>query len=892
MQLDAFLNAAANVGSVQGDGTSEQLDNIISQLPPEILAQLEPAADGNLSQNIQKSRQGTFCNVLFGRVQYAMPHLHWYRVVLEGTGGEIPCAFLGTGGVGLMGPKESTVIPPNTGVFVILHPSEVTGYIIGTIPELTEDGNHTYPDWIVQGSGVGLLRNRYYTEYLRLLEDEGAAINNSCHRPLDSLLFDKTIVTETGLMLHLDPEHLQLSVNELAGLFAFYKDGMVRLTGEQLDTWGPCLKEQNRDDEGELFVYKGYSVYPWEALGRSQPNQEIHEEVADEDVLHKEAKAKFELKERDAVPFDRYQEYYGYLGQGYIRQMVVPPTTTSYTLSNPYAGEGVFREQVSLDGEYALESAKSVTIAKRGLIPIPKRRKLVEDYSDDSDSAENQNYKASGQYGDAADHKVGDLENQAENRCVFSAAALLDLHAYTFNWKNLHPFKYHEKDYLIEHESAHRLGAVQYIPPFGDLASKMFLPVPDPVTMKVDERYGDVKYWKMLQHLTFTDDGATVLTGGNGEEIRMSGGNIQISCPGKIMIQSGNTTAILAGDDFVARAYNSADITATNHDVRIKGEVNTQILAGNSGEGVLLLENRATDKTHDYPAEGGEKIRGSGVIVKAKDSQVALLGDEVYLRAGLTDQGGGQVVIDANKGDGDVRIVGSNIYEFAKNKIRQGFGLPVQATNTFQESGNYFSGSVRVDALFCNTGAIFRSDVRSSNGHFYSSQGGDVSRLRNPAQDSGRLDLVSQRVRENDEAHKADYEAQVKQKYYVSGKIGEQDTIKKVSFSLRKEAQYGTEDFKLPQTHWQILNNVGDAGESWRENTVRYQESVEMQPWPGKEKWEGETLLKVTAESLKMYDLEKGYAKPDKELYEEKTLGDFETGSPASDYKIIPSPSE
>src|SRR5207244_2245705 len=112
----------------------------------------------------------------------------------------------------------------------------------------------------------------------------------------------------------------------------------------------------------------------------------------DEDVQFGVAKAKLEPSQADQQPFFRYQEYGGYLGQAHTRSVAIPPEGGEVNrFSDKTAIPGVFREVIGLDGTYALESAKRIVLAKRSLIPIPKRVKPAESY-EETDADNNTNY--------------------------------------------------------------------------------------------------------------------------------------------------------------------------------------------------------------------------------------------------------------------------------------------------------------------------------------------------------------------------------------------------------------------------------------------------------------------------------------------------------------------
>lgn len=887
---------AGDSGSTQFSRRAEELDNFLQQAPPSLSAQIEPASDPTLAHEIQRFNYQIDSSIRFGRVQMVLPHANWYRVALDDMGGELPCIKLGgQGSYKLLGARDCSTIAPDARVVVIVPPTASYGFIVGVLSDLNEDGNHTYSDWISPGSNVGILRNRYYTEYLRNLSDRGGALMHSSGRPIDALATDWSQVTETGLMFHLDSAMVQMRVDEECGISCFYQDRFTRIAGTNLDVWTGARWQEDRNDEGEGTVFVGESPYPWEMTGAYSHGSDVSREVSDEDVLHNQPESKFEPGNNQLQPFVRYQEYGGYLGQPKMRLVALPPdgkanTSQTRKWSDTDKDLGVFREQITMDGGYGLMSAKHVYIAKSVIHPVPKRIRPNDDYSTNCDSTENGNYKFAGKYGGGDEHKVGDVtNNETEHRNLFSTSAILDYHAHAFNWKSVHAFHYHQKDFNLP-QADEMPQASAYLPPFNDLARYMWLPTPTPKELDVDHRYGKAKYWALTSHLSLTEDGGVVLQGGQGEEIRFAGGNIQISCAGKILIQSGNTTAVLAGDDFIARAYNSADITSTNKDVRIKAEYNFQALAGNAGNGALLLENRSKTDKHEYPGEGGEKIRGTGIVFKAPNSVIASLGKDIYQRCSV--EGQGQIVLDGDAGNSNVRVIANNVFRFIRSRARDGFGIPIPTdVNVYQAGANLLGSTVRIKGSLQSDGlAIFSGSVAAVNGHFLSSIGGQVGKILNRPLMNQQLDDMVKLIEDNRQQHAKDYDYEVQQKFYSKDQIGNRDTIRKISFSLRPELQYGTaSDFLLPQTHWQILNNVIKAGKTWVENDVEYQQGTKMQPWPGKRAWsEQSTMVTLPADQFKLHDIEKGVPKDRPEPYKTAELGKFTRKTPSSSYSIIP----
>jgi len=908
-----------------------ELDRHLDRMPPDPAAAVELASDTYQAGTIHKGVLGRDGVLKFGRIQYSYPYTNWYRVAVADGYGTLPCVKL-TGDAHTLGMRDTTVIAPDTEVLVFLSHTGLYGTILGSIPALVEDGSFVFSDWVAQGSNVGIKRDEYYTQYIEMLEDEGGVLDHSGGRPLDELAYDWGKISEQGGGIHADPYMFWLRIDETTGVYGFQHDQMLRVLGHNLEVISGAHEERFRDDEGECTQFRGETPYPWEVLGAPAFGVTVSREIDDVDVHWNKPFGKFEPAQDDQQPFYRYNEYGGYLGQAKIRAVTLWPQSTAScpddcsttgssafvsSGSHPYnvadgvnryshktSQLGVFREQISLDGGYGLESAKHVVIAKRGLIPHPKRIKPDDDYtvgSQGCDSVENNNYRFAGLHPTAAAaHKIGDIENceyDDADKSLKSVAAVLDMHAHLFNWKGTHAFHYHKGDYDLPEETELSLDTNQYIPPFSELQNKMWLDRPDPSCMYVDHRYNGgkpVRFYEVLSHITLTEDGGVVIQGGQGEEIRMVGGSIQISCPGNIIIQPGRQAITLAGDDAIIRAKRSIDITSSDADVRLKAERNMQLLAGNGTVGgSMLLENRSTDLPHNYTEKGGEDVSGSGIIFKAAHSQISALGQSIYLRTGNSEGGigSGDIVLDASKGTRDILQIARNhnrlITEIAQDKFTESNNLQnVRSANIYTQYNTRFGKAVDVFGVLRAKGQfVADSTIIAVNSDFLSANG-SVSRLRNRDVFEAQMKAIEAQAKKD--AVLDSVNRSIVDGVHSSGKVGNDDVQQAISFSLRTPEQMGTEYFKLPEVHWQILNEAGNkAGTVWAENTVSYRNDERM-PWPGKDNWtKNKTFLRMPPSAFKMYDIAKGVAKPRPAPYEDAKYGDFEKAVPAQTYKVI-----
>lgn len=124
-------------------------------------------------------------------------------------------------------------------------------------------------------------------------------------------------------------------------------------------------------------------------------------------------------------------------------------------------------------------------------------------------------------------------------------------------------------------------------------------------------------------------NGSLILRDAWGSEIIMEGGSITINACGNININPGRSFVAMSGDDAVIKAMRSVDVEACNNDITIHADRNVRIGAGSDASdlyGSIVLETFAkTRPKQSY--EKGEDFDSAGIIIKAKDSGVAILSD-------------------------------------------------------------------------------------------------------------------------------------------------------------------------------------------------------------------------------------------------------------------------
>jgi hypothetical protein len=806
---------------------------------------------------------------LIGSVTWSSPALGVCRVQVTGINAVSFAVCLGGGGDFPIGSKSASVPSPGSLVLVLKTKLFPFGIVVGVLPRLTPEGSIFHQgDVTAAGIAGGLLREPCHRNFVSDAHPNSPVPDFSSHQPVDLLTTDQFAhFTPLGSGILLTDSEAFLRVNELCGLFLNYWDSFGRLALWNMDFDAASFSRQVRSDEGELFDVEGSSPYVWEALGAYESGVDVAAEFDPADVLRRRPVGRLDLPEddRDLVPFWRRLSFGGYLGQGGHRLLCAPPQNASGPVRMRDRDEpiGLFREFVELNGAYWLASAKSICLAKRVVLPVPVQRKVVEDQKD-GDGVEG-GYRFSGKFGDGPEHKIDDWKGRDDPSDALSRtmAGLDDVRSRGFAWAALHPFDLHEKDWEVSEEgenSSNPMKRQQAPIDFGSASEGEDVRPPEPREVKVDHRTPKTKFYETESFIHLTDTGDVAISNGYGAEILLCGDKIRIRAPGGIELDCGRTISIRAGDDLVLEAQNSADLVATQKDLRLKAKRNLHALAGNpdSGSGVgvggILLESRGVGGSGSEN-QVGEDLTTGGVVLRAPHAPITALGKRIYLRTGVEEEGappGGSLVLDAAKGEADVVVHGLSVRRYASVQFVDSFirQSQVRAANVWTAESSILSGDVSVGgSLTTVTGGILSAQtVQVAGGHIVTSDPSEqVGTYDGPslAQARAVLRTLAQYSRQAAGDSQAGWQADFSSDLYREPDgPGSRAFGKRVVFSFRDDdRQYGSSRLVVPEPRWFRMAE-GSTTQSWKPDPVRRSSGLETWPWPGRKVMQGETLLR------------------------------------------------
>lgn len=789
-----------------------------------------------------------------GTVIQAIPFAHWYRVQMPTGQGNIPACSLATTGLLPMGPRMGNMYPPGSTVLVWKPKHLHYGFIVGTVPAVTTEARLSRPDFLQQDGQTGFRRDLAHSLSITNSFQGGGILDWSANRPLDSTTQDFSIVAETGLAFLMDSFQTYLRVNEQCGLFLNYFDSYTRLAGVQLDVQSGIHELRVRDDEGESRYFLGVALYPWESFGLYLPGTTWTKEYDPLATQTKIARAVVDLPEgsEDVQPIYRLQEYRGYQGQGVLRYVARPTQTSGVqTHSDDHFMDGLCMESIISDGSWTVQSAKMIGLFKRGRLPVPKEVSLPEGQGADRREG---NYAFSGLDG----HTVEELKLPAgeASRSVFSD----EITTYLLNWKILHPFHYNP-DFRVPNQEQ-----IPHSPRLLDILSfedRGIMREPEYSQLYIDHRYTDALYTQRTSSLVLHDDGSIVATDGYGSRITLANGKIRIDSAKNVEIVSSDNV-LLMGKNIVLRAEQNVDISAANHDVRVKADRNLQLLGGNSGKGGVLVESKSLGDSHDYKNKKGTEVDSHGVVVKSATEFAVLSGT-------TTIHADDDVLIESGQGSADVRIVAANVLGYVQDSMSLFVGPSGESTGVTRVF-SFGSAVAVVDSDLAVTGETtlhgktligdtldVLGDISSSGAVADSLEDNTLAVTTKDFEQTleAKIDDSADQILRSKQAAEETYETSVLSAYTTQGQVLNESTRSQIAFSFR-DGEYGDTGVFF-ECRWQQLLRTGQAVSTyraWIEPAVEYQ-GEELYPWPGREDWL-ESSVFVGANSLGLYDHQAG----------------------------------
>lgn len=594
--------------------------------------------------------------------------------VAAANDGVIQAVPLSVAGNGIIGPRKiGAAFPAHTKVVCYKPPGVPFCYVLGSIPDWSVSPNYNMvPDWIVPACRSGLGFDRVHRGALERESGPSGDINFAAGRPCDDLPGDMGYINEFGLSYGIGRLMAWLRASHFCSVEAFWVDNLLRLTGYNFEIMTSASELRAMNDEGEFTELMRWGPYPWETLGLMSHG----EDFTRHDSEHWDSgRSGREPMEDDQAGIWRVQRFRGYLGD-LERTIVALPVKEQITgdvakMDMDITLPGLLDTGYHLDGRFHARSAKGILLEKTVAIPVPKEKIAPDDPTGDT----TENYKAAGVWGEGDEH-TKEEPVMKDDRPGLRSLMFYERHALICGYYDNLGFHRHEKDWLLpdERETVAALGLDKAIyDPDGSMDDMTFwMPLPKVRQVQLDHR-GSTNYYSGRAAIQIDEDGSIVLEDAYGSQIRMEGGNIFLSARNDVILQPGRSAQVWAPYDLILKAGNSADLSASQGDVRVKAQGNLMLAAVDKG---VLIESQfdsAKNGTEEPDwSQMGEDVESRGVLIKALASNVISMSKDAYFRAGAReqDQHSGQLHIDAGGGAGLTYAHGRDITLRAQNRLQ------------------------------------------------------------------------------------------------------------------------------------------------------------------------------------------------------------------------------
>lgn len=570
-------------------------------------------------------------------------------------------AMLGSLSASMMpwGTRDITMLVPGTRV-LCWFPSNDMPVILAALSSPMGSPSFGWPDFLTSASHAGFASDAAHQ--LPVTKPSGHGLFDfSAGTPVDALPGDWGHVNELGMGVFLGRLLTWLRAGDLCKLEMHYVDMLARLVAYnwQMHTAGSSVEALN--DEGEWSQVEGFTPFPWEALG-ARTKAVVAFRDGEGDLLASAPEMGVEPVDTAQAPFFRMLRIFGFLGDLERRYVVLPSTAADVRTYGRAAGsaplyKGLLEETIGLDGGYSLRSARGISFEKTCWIPVPEERYPRDNPNGDTD------------FTDAAGIGITQSEYPAATTPSELQAHGDDERYHWLNKRTSVGVNQRDTDWQITDDDTLDApgGFSTEEPPLAPYSGyEQALPDSAEETL-VPDSSRKARYYQGRAFMGILPDGSILLRDAYGGELRLSGGNIEISCPGDIVMRSGRRVQVWGGKDLVLKAYEDIDASSARGSVRVKAEHNLMLLGGNDGTGGVLVENRGTGGP-DF-SEWGANARIGGLILKSSRGKLMLYGrDAVNVHATH-----GPMVLDAGSGQQAVYVYANQ----EKHYVRSGFDVLV-----------------------------------------------------------------------------------------------------------------------------------------------------------------------------------------------------------------------
>ena len=446
------------------------------------------------------------------------------------AGHQFFCPVATSTGSPLYGPRDSVLFPVGSYV-IVAHSGEQSrnqAIIIGGYPPASasikdkKEISFTLAAELVPGTPVGPYKDKVSSDSFKKMLGIAPDLNKNAGRPIDAYPGDIVQVTELGCGMWAGRTAAVLRAGHDVGVECHYTDSLLRLTGFNFErfTAGGDLTAFN--DEGDYTEIKRLAPYVIESMGGTDPEGQV---PTTEGESRKDSKTKTASRipeEVEQIGYWRYLKLTGYLGDvdttyvATISEEAEEPRKGGPDFSDTQDYHGVFKQTIGVDGSYVIQSAKSISLVKDLMIPVPQEIHRPDDPRGDNEENGFEKYQL----------ERTDVEFE-EDKAYCRAVSTHDIIAKQTNYLSNIAIQEHSKgedgkDWDLKEVSELKFGSET-----GTSWEKMdvidigvfWAKLPKTAEIKVDHRTETGKYFVSKSCIALHEDGSIHLEDGYGSQI-------------------------------------------------------------------------------------------------------------------------------------------------------------------------------------------------------------------------------------------------------------------------------------------------------------------------------------------------------------------------------------
>lgn len=881
---------------------SEQIQKAVDIRNAPNIVSLDGKGHEVVSYSFDSDTERSQAQLCLGWVIDFSPYKGVYRVQCDGLTVEVTCTD--NSGRGLpFSSGNPGVYPPGSRVIVYFRGLDQKSLILGSLPDLGVGKRlfskqslyaHANHMWHRIGCRKDQFHAKYADKFLTDYYGDG--------RPADTpVLGDFNKSNFMGGLINLSMWQLILRSSNSCGIWMNFLDDLMRQVSKNLQIWTPAGQINKYTTAGETFNYEGQALYDWEGLGvlkkpsslkdwvnlDSNRNNDVRPEGETDNSYRTGVEPNGGKKGENITPFFRFQQYSGFFGHGGLREVRslpklentgTPTTVSGIELGTSFGSETdtsnlnimdepketsqVFRSSVNVSGTYNLQAAGGFSLERT--VNMPCFWQKYEPYDEKGDRGDKDFQYCGSAENKAATLKGADVTGEV-TQSLAKAVGVTDYHTRE-KYKPLYGFVGHEesssgKDYVrVDPEQTRKEPPLSgYI---RSLKTQQFMQDLPTVQVPAELKEGqELSYVTRTSGIYTTQDGGFLIRDAYGNEIRTGVNGIELYSVGDVTTVASRRSVTMAGDDLIATANKSLEMTAVQNDIRLQAFHNLETTSGVGGQGRTVIENRGKRELDAWVPEDtwGEDVSNSGIFMLAKSASVITYAKSLFTQctgdiysAAVNTWNFSKYKHQTKAGQHASMLIGSKDSEVCRGGFVTEPGKEVSLSNAF-----HVKGFLSVKNYAAIGSVLYVRDMIAANKSMYI--GGSITaagairpsdpRVAERSEDyvgpaAYAVDMVetAQEAGSDIEKETADKLFETVQPLYEEEMVGNVATVAQAGYSGRSQEQTGagTFLFVMPASVSDTANSDYNKLDDFALDKfyAKLLESDGEGPFPGKTRWQ------------------------------------------------------